>query len=66
VDGKTMTNRFTIHENDKRLEIAGPEGRDFELNIFIDYDDVWHEQVMKQAKQLCRILDEHWPKQKAK
>lgn len=52
-----MSKRFTVQEDDKQLIIQN----DLDLNIFIDYDDVWHEDVMRRAKQLCKILDEHWP-----
>lgn len=55
-----MSERFTIHKDSKSLEIAGPD--DFELKITIDYDDVWHQEVMRQARQLCQILDMNWPR----
>lgn len=56
-----MSKRFSVHENDKRLEINIEDDLDF--NIFIDYDDVWHPDVMRKAKLLCKILNEHWPKE---
>lgn len=55
-----MSKRFSVHEDDKRLHIVCED--EFELEISIDYDDVFHPMVLRKAKQLCKILDEHWPK----
>lgn len=48
--------RFTIRVDDKRLVIVG----DLDMEIFIDYDDVSHKDVMRKAKQLCQMLEDHW------
>lgn len=33
------------------------------MDIFIDYDDVCHADVMHKAKQLCLMLEDHWLKE---
>lgn len=57
-----MSKRFSVHKDDKRLHIVGPNDGQFDLEISIDYDDVYHREVMRQARQLCQILDMNWPR----
>lgn len=47
-----------IGTTSKELLVEGPE--DFGLGIQIDYDDVDHPQVEKDARKLVKILNEHW------
>ncbi len=56
-----MSNKFKLLGEgtwDKGLTVEGP----FELNITIDYDDVNHGKVDKEAKKLIKILNKHWNK----
>ena len=36
-----------------------------ELDIAVDYDDVQHKQVLKDAKKIVRLLNKHWYDKKA-
>jgi hypothetical protein len=42
----------------KELTVRAPEG--CEIQIKIDYDDVERDVVAREARKLCRILNEHW------
>jgi hypothetical protein len=55
-----MTKLFKVKgtDGDKELTIVGPEN--FHLDIRIDFDDVYHARVEREARKLCRILNSHW------
>ena len=40
---------------DKWIEVSGPE-----LDIRVDYDDVDHKAVERNAKKMLKILNENW------
>lgn len=40
---------------DKWFEIEGPD-----IRILVDYDDVNHKEVDKQARKMVKILNENW------
>lgn len=42
----------------KELTVTGP----CELTIIIDYDDVDHRTVEREARKLCALLNKHWEK----
>lgn len=54
-----MSKHFSVQEDDKRLIISQDEVVDG-LEIIMDYDDVYQSDVMRKAKRLCKILNEHW------
>ena len=43
-------------EGDKYLQIYTPT-----IDIKIDYDDVPHAEVLKEARNIARVLDMYWP-----
>lgn len=47
---------FVLHQDDKCLRVSGPA----EMEIKIDYDDVWHRKVMHDAERLVELLNRHW------
>jgi hypothetical protein len=51
-----MSEKFKVHEEDKRLVITGP----WELSVEVDYDDVWHTKVLRETRKLCAQLNKHW------
>lgn len=48
---------WSARQDDKRLIISGP----CNMELFVDYDDVWHEEVSKEVSLLLEILEKHWP-----
>lgn len=51
-----MKQPFKLVHDDKWLLISGP----CEMQIAIDFDDVDHEVVERQARMLVRILNQHF------
>lgn len=54
-----MSNKFKVEGigcSGKEIEITGP----FELRLTIDYDDVDHPRVEREARKLARLLNAHW------
>lgn len=54
-----MSEKFKVHGIccfDKEIEITGP----FELRLLIDYDDVNHPRVDRDARKLVALLNAHW------
>ena len=50
--------RMTRHSTvDKSFEITSPG--DMEIFIEIDFDDVWHSRVNKEAKAITKVLNDH-------
>ncbi len=54
------TEKFKVTQDDKVLRVSGPA----ELSIVIDYDDVWHPEVMREAKKLVKLLNAFWTVEK--
>lgn len=68
---KTPRKPFTMNRimpGDKTIEIYGPpnprdpDGYFDVLCICVDYDDVNHPSIRRQARKLVAILNEHWAK----
>lgn len=51
-----MKEKFKYSKQDKDIVLSGPS----DLEIRIDFDDVWHEEVERQTKHLVKLLNKHW------
>jgi len=52
--------KFVVEKHstiDKFFQIKAPKG--WEINIGVDFDDVWHPQVNKEAKAIVKVLNSH-------
>ena len=57
-----MSKKWTIEKHttvDKSFRIFGPT----DLEITVDFDDVNHTEVNKEAARLVALLNEHWGKE---
>lgn len=53
-----MSKPFTLSEDDKCLRIQHEDSYEH-LNLLIDFDDVDHTTVKREAKRLLALLNEH-------
>lgn len=51
-----MKKRFSLFTDDKDLIITGPT----QMKIAIDFDDVDHDEVLKEADKLVTVLNKYW------
>lgn len=59
---------FILEADDKRLSIRDEddphEGMLISMLISIDYDDVDHPRILREARRLVRLLNKHWSQAK--
>ena len=61
-----MKKKFSLQKHsqvDKSFVMNAPDG--FEIYIEIDFDDVWHPKVNKEAKAIVKLLNNHLDELKA-
>ena len=53
-------NKFVVEKHsqmDKTFQIKAPSGLD--IYIIVDFDDVWHPRVNKEAAAIVKVLNNH-------